>query len=274
VNTPCAVLIAILLVTRYKLAPKQIAVAVMSLNITLADSIVSLCLLSISIYNLSFEGTFGAYADQWRQSFQCISLEFLMFVSTKCSLIYTIYLSVATYFQITSLLRTSKPIVRYYMESLAILGSVVVAGISKHVVYSIHDANELNYYCLPFQVTTIKHLGILIAQIIVLLLDVVLVASYIATQTLLMRYIRRHVKETSNTFTTKINDRKVAIRTSCMITCTLLTWSPILVTQLCLLFGHDIDPSTVFLIALTSLPANLLVHPILQAFPFLRTVIK
>ena len=98
----------ILLVTFTKLNilnKKRWFTTYLSLNIIMSDFIVSVCLLSLPFHNIRFHGVFGIYADQWRSSIQCSILELLFFVCAECSLIFSVYLLIHTYFTISAMVK-------------------------------------------------------------------------------------------------------------------------------------------------------------------------
>ena len=93
---------------------------IMTLNITLADTIVSVCLASLSICNVYYKDSFGIYADAWRQSVGCYILELSLFVCTECSLIFSVYFAVASYFNITSLVQKPQYVRKYLFIAVSV----------------------------------------------------------------------------------------------------------------------------------------------------------
>ena len=107
-NVTCIfMLIVTVCVQRYTNRQKKIQplLVIMSFNINFADMVVSVCILSLSVYNIYYQGVFGIYADIWRQTIACYSLELSILVGNKCSLIFSVYLAAVFYIQITSLVK-------------------------------------------------------------------------------------------------------------------------------------------------------------------------
>ena len=255
--------------TKWKiLSKKQRFTTCLSLNIIASDFTVSVCLLSLSFHNIRFHGVFGIYADQWRSSIQCAILELLLFVCTECSLLFSVYLLIHTYFHISSMVQSHIRQTRSLVIIAAIWIMVFSIGICKIVVWNIYNGNEYNYYCLPFQVAKLKQLGLVLFLAFTIIANTILIVIYIVFQVRLLQYVRKHVKETSKSFKTKIDDLKISVKSSFTIVSNVVTWTPILILQLLIIFGADVNPSTVFLILLVSLPSNLLIHPIIMATPF------
>ena len=69
-----------------------------SINLSFAELVTSLCLLSYSMINVVYDDEFGAIADMWRHSLKCLSLESLFSVSSRLCLSFALCLSV--YFSI------------------------------------------------------------------------------------------------------------------------------------------------------------------------------
>ena len=149
------------------------------------------------------------------------------------------------------------------------LGAMLV-GIGKVIVWNRYGADNLNYYCLPFQMMKMTNPVIVGIQSAMILVTLGLIASYIVIQVLLFAYLRQHMAKTSKIFRSKIQAHKFAIRMSCLITSNILTWLPILITQLFIMYGDDVSPSTFLMVVMTSLPANLLIDPAILASPFMK----
>ena len=247
----------------------QPVVVVMSFNIIFADMVVSVGLLSLSVYNLYYQGVFGIYADVWRQSIACYSLELSILVGNKCSLIFSVYLAAASYIQITSFVKKTHSTKKYISTVLLTWISMMLIGTCRLIMWNLHEANNFNYYCLPFQMMKSKSRIVIGIQTGIIIIDILLIASYILIQFLLFQYLHSHAKNTSGVLKSRIDHHKIAIRMSCLITSNILTWTPVLVTQLFIMYGKDIDPSTLLLILLVSLPADLLVNPIILVSPFM-----
>ena len=65
-----------------------------SINLSLAELLTALCLLSYPVINVVFQDTFGIIADQWRNSWKCLGLESLFPLSSRASLAFAVCLSV------------------------------------------------------------------------------------------------------------------------------------------------------------------------------------
>jgi len=145
-------------------------------------------------------------------------------------------------------------------------------GISKTVIWKRYHADDYNYYCLPFQLMKIETPVIVGLQTAVIVLNLLLIASYVMIQVLLFRFIQNHVEQTRETFKSRIQKRKIAIRMSCLITSNIVTWVPVLITQLVIMYADDITPSTFLMVIFASLPANLLIDPAVLFLPFLINI--
>ena len=249
---------------------KQLLIVIMSFNITLADVIVSVCLTSLSINNVYYRGVFGIYADMWRESMACYTLELSMFVCTECSLIFSVYLAVASYINITSLIPKPKSAGRSLSVIVVVWPTVIVFGICKVSIWEYYKANDFNYYCLPYQIVKAESVVITAIQTGIITANILLIGTYILIQYCLLKYLRNHAKVTLGMFKSRIQSQKIAVRMSCLIISHVLTWTPILVTQLVIMYWKNLNPSTLLLILLVSLPANLVVNPIILVTSFLN----
>ena len=105
-NVAAVLIFLVIFIRPNLLIIKQRFSAYLSFNIILSNFVVSLCLLSLCFHNISYHDVFGIYAEQWKMSFHCILLELLMFVCTECSLLFSVYLVVHSYFGITSMVQS------------------------------------------------------------------------------------------------------------------------------------------------------------------------
>ena len=270
-NFAAVLIFLVIFIKPNMLSIKQRLSAYLSLNIILSDFVVSLCLLSLCFHNISYHDVFGIYADQWKRSFHCIILELLMFVCTECSLLFSVYLVFHLYIRITSMAPSHGRHSRSLVVIAAIWTAVILLGVCKIVVWKIFIGDEYNYYCLSFQVSKPKHLIVKVFLTCIIIINTSLIAIYIAFQLILFKFIRDHIKQTSQCFKTKIHGWKIALKLSFMIVSNVVTWTPILVAQLFIMLGPDINPSTLYLILLVSIPSNLLIIPLVMVIPFLRS---
>ena len=250
------------------LLDKPSLTVIMTTNITLADTIVSVCLASLSIYNVYYKDIFGIHADAWKQSIGCYILELSIFVCTECSLIFSVYFAIASYFNITSPVQKPQYVRRYLFIAVSVWSAMIILGTCKICTWEYYQANDFNYYCLPYQMIKVENVAITTIQTGIIIANIVLIVMYIFIQYCLCRFLCNHANDTSSVFKTRIQNDKIAVRLSCLIVSHILTWTPVLVTQLVIMYWKNIMPSTLLLILLVSLPANLLVNPIILVKPF------
>ena len=270
-NLIAVLIFIVILIKPNMLSEKQRFSVYLSFHIILSDFIVSLCLLSLCFHNIRLHDVFGIYADQWRGSIHCLILELLMFVFTECSLLFSVYLVIHSYFSITSMVQTRPHHSRSLMLIVAVWVGVILLGICKQILWNIYNGDDYNYYCLSFQVTKPKHLTVTVFLTCIIIGNATLIAIYMAFQLLLFKYIRNHVKQTSKCFKSTIQGWRISLKLSLLVISNVITWTPILISQLLIIFGPDINPSTLYLILLVSLPSNLLIIPFTMVIPFLRS---
>ena len=117
----------------------QPLLVIMSFSITFADMVVSVCLLSLSVYNVHYQGVFGIYADVWRQSIACYSLELSILVGNKSSLIFSVYLADVLYIQITSLVKKIYSIKKLLTTVILVWMSMMLIGICRLLLWNLKE---------------------------------------------------------------------------------------------------------------------------------------
>ena len=246
-------------------------ILVTSFNISLADILISGCLLSLPFYNLYFYKVFGFYADQWTQSINCSVLQCLSFVSSEASLIFAIYLSVHTTTQLTTIIPRFISRRNHYVNMICIWALIVVVGVAKQIIWYKYNANEYNYYCLPFQIPPKTHLFISSIHISIIVINILLIFTYCTSYSYLLLFINNSEKANESTGIRKIKGiKRLKTRLTFLILSNILTWTPLLIIQCFSLLRIQMVQGTVFLwIVFISLPVNLLLDPVLFVFPLM-----
>ena len=106
-------------------------------------------------------------------------------------------------------------------------------------------------------------------QGIIITVNVAFLVVYVSLQVFLVRYVKNHIRRTQRCFKSTINVRKVLIKTSCLICSNVVSWTPILMTQVLIMSGAIMNPSSVLLVVMVSLPSNLFIHPFILGIPTL-----
>ena len=246
-------------------------VMLFSINLSLAELINALCLLSYPVINVIFDNVFGIIADQWRHSLKCLSLESLFSMSSRASLAFAVCLSVHFAIHIPSIIhRKSRQKVTLFQIIITWL-IIISTSIAVHILECIHNIDPFNYFCFPFTTSFPSDPLILGIQIILLVIDCLLVIVSVASHGYLLVFV---IKRRMNKALQSVSKRtgklqKLAVRLTVLIASTVLTWIPILCVQIIVLFQITILPTIYFWCILVSFPVNLIIDPIL----LIRTII-
>ena len=168
------------------------AVMLFSVHLTLAEIVISMCLLSYLIINEVYQGTFGIIADQWRHSWACLILESLFSVSSRATLAFAASLSGYFAIHIPSMTRrkSSHKVVIFQIFAIWLIISSVC--ILNQILEQMHNTDPFNYFCFPFTTLFPSHPLMLGLQTAMLILDCLLVMiSIICYGYLLMFTIKR-----------------------------------------------------------------------------------
>ena len=240
-------------------------VMLFSMNLSLAELVTSLCLLSYSVINVVFDDIFGIIADHWRYSWQCLSLEGLFSVSSRASLAFATSLSIHFAVHIPSIIHrgsSHKATCFKIINTWILIACICIAVQSLEHVY---DVDPDNYLCLPFTTLLPSNLLILSLKVVMVLLDSLLVMASIFSYGYLLVFVirRKRSKTLQSVSKRKQKLEKLAARLTVLILSTILTWTPILCTQILVLLQITILPNTYLCCLLASFPVNLILDPIL-----------
>ena len=236
----------------YKLCTptKQTSKVVMlfSLNLSLAELVTSLCLLSYSVINVIFQDVFGIIADQWRYSWMCLGLEILFSLSSRSSLTFAACLSVLFAIHIPSALRREPSQKATIFQIISTWLIIAFISTAVQIVEYMHTFDPFNYFCFPFTTLFPSDPLILSFQIVMLILDSLLgMVTIVSCSYLLMFSIRRRKNEAlQHVGKSKKNLQKLGIRLTVVILSTILTWIPILSVQVLVLSQIAIWPTIYF----------------------------
>ena len=122
----------------------------MVFSVNLAELITSARVLSYSVINVIFQDVFGVIADQWRQSWRCLSLECLFAVSSQAYLAFAVYLSVyfAQHIPLISHRDASQKIILLQVIFMWIL--IISMCIPVQILEHMRNKDPFNYFYLPF----------------------------------------------------------------------------------------------------------------------------
>ena len=236
-----------------------------STNLSLAELVTSLCLLSYSVVNVVYHEKFGIIADQWRHSLKCLSLESLFSVSSQACLAFAVCLSVHFAIHIPSVIPKKSSLKVTIFQIMSIWIIITSFCITLQVLEQMRNADPFNYFCFPFTTLFPSDPLILSLQSVLLILDVILImVTVISYVYLLVFTIRRSKNKTlQNVNKRKERLQKLAARLTILILSTVLTWMPVVCVQILVLLKITILPDIYFWCILVSFPINLIIDPIL-----------
>ena len=238
----------------------------LSMNLSIAECLVSACLFSFSIFNVLYDGVFGIMADVWRQSWKCAILDFQLSLFSRTTLAIAAYISVLLAITIPSTVKPKSSQQKTLMYIGLIWIVVAVGSFAKQYVFSWENADPLNYFCLPFSARLINSWEVITLHVIVLAADTLMVSVCVSSYTFLFLHIfraRENVPLVNNT-SRKRRLKRCAIRMAVLILSTSMTWIPVITIQLLVLTFVGIAPNAMFWCVLITLPVNLVIDPMLM----------
>ena len=142
-----------------------------SVNLSLAELVTSLCVLSYSVVNVVYQDVFGIIADQWRHSWNCLGLESLLSISSRSSLAFATCLSVHFAVHIPSVIRREYSKKTAFFQVIIIWFIVTSMCITVQILEHMRNFDPFNYFCFPFTTLFPSDPLILTFQIVTLGLD-------------------------------------------------------------------------------------------------------
>ena len=262
-NLFCLSLLIYKLFSPSTLTPR--VVILYSINLSLAEVVTSLCLLSYSAINVAYRDVFGIIADLWRHSLKCLSLESLFSVSSRACLAFAVCLSVHFAIHIPSVIPKKSSRKATVFQIILMWLIITSIGITVQVLEHIHNTDPLNYFCFPFTTSFPSDPLILSLQSLVLILDFILIIVTIVSYVYLLVFIIRRSQNKTLQCVDKRKERlqKLAARLTVLILSTVLTWMPVVCVQILVLAKVTILPNIYFWCILVSFLINLIIDPIL-----------
>ena len=195
------------------------------MNLSLAELVTSLCLLSYPLINVVFSGVFGVIADKWRYSWECLSLEGLFSVSSRSSLAFATCLSVHFAIHIPSIIRRKSGQKAACFQIIVIWVFITSACIAVQILKHMRDIDPYNYFCFPFTTLFPSDPLTFGLQIVTVLWDSLLVMVSIVSYSFLLVFA---IKRGRNQALQSVNKRKkklekFAARLTVLILSTVLT---------------------------------------------------
>ena len=236
-----------------------------STNLSLAEFVTSLCLLSYSVINVLYDAEFGIIADQWRQSLKCLSLESLFSVSSRSCLAFAVCLSVHFAVHIPSVIPKESRLSATFSQTIIIWIIITSICITLQVLEHMRNIDPFNYFCFPFTTFFPSDPLILSLQSVLLILDIILIMVTIVSYVYLLVFSIRRSKNKTLQCVNKRKEKlhKFAVRLTILILSTVLTWMPVVCVQILVLVKITILPDIYLWCILVSFPINLIIDPIL-----------
>ena len=240
-------------------------VTLYSVNLSFAELVTSLCLLSYSVVNVVYHDEFGIIADLWRHSLMCLSLESLFSVSSRLCLAFALCLSVHFAIHIPSVIPIKSSLKATFFQIIVIWLIIAPICITLQVLEQMQNIDPFNYFCFPFTTSFPSDPLILSLQSALLILDIILIVVTIVCHGYLLVFTirRRKNKILQNVGKRKERLEKLGARLTVLILSTVLTWIPVLCVQILVLAKITISPNIYFWCILVSFPINLIIDPIL-----------
>ena len=236
-----------------------------SINLSLAEFVTSLCLLSYSVINVAYHDVFGIIADLWRNSLKCLSLEGLFSVSSRACLAFAVCLSMHFAIHIPSVIPKTSSQKATIFQIIVMWLIITSISIAVQVLEHLYNIDPLNYFCFPFTTSFPSDTLILSLQSLLLILDLILIIVTIVSHAYLLVFsIRRSQNKTlQNVDKRKERLQKLGARLTVLILSTVLTWMPVVCVQILVLAKITILPDIYFWCILVSFPITLIIDPIL-----------
>ena len=260
-----AVCLFVVLWRKYAAVGKLEVPLVITLNLSLAEMVISACLFCYPVLNTYYDGEFGVISDQWRYSWKCLGLELCFFVATQACLWSSVIMSLHFAIVIPSIVPRNiagfKIILILTVMWLLVLGTASAITATKVLMNAM---DPLNYFCLPFLISFPSNILIKVYHITLIIIDCGLILCTIVSYTYLFIYLNKQIGKKSLQAVKKRTEalKKSAIRMAIVILTNCLTWTPVLIQQLIVLSGVDINSQVIMWILLSCLPVNLLMDPI------------
>ena len=170
-------------------------IMVFSMNLSLAELVTSACLLSYSVLNVIYQGIFGIIADQWRQSWKCLTLECLFTVSSQASLALAVCLSVLFAIHIPSLTRRDSSQKTVFGQLVILWILIISMSIPIQILEHVQNVDLFNYFCLPFTTSLSSDPATLSIQIMTVILNFLLVLTCIISYSYLLVFISKRKRD-------------------------------------------------------------------------------
>ena len=128
------------------------------MNIYWAELTTPLCILSYSVTNVVYHDEFGIFADNYRHSWQCLSLESLISVSSRECLAFAFCLSVHFDIHIPSVVHKKSSLKETLFQTIIMWLIIISICIAVQVLEYLQSSDPFNYFCFLF--TTLLFVGI------------------------------------------------------------------------------------------------------------------
>ena len=244
--TCCLTLFSFILVIK-KLANEEIKfLHVIHVSNNLVNMLAAVCIFSYPVVDQYFRGNFGIFADKWRHSYNCFTLEALLFLSSQMFLFMSAFLSLHLAVILPSTKKQNITPIKIFKQIMGVFMFTFSLAITRQVLVRIFESDPLNYFCLPFVTFQPALLVTILLHAVVTCLQLVVCLIITGSNVFLFIYVYRqsHNEQLAHIQSRQARLRKFAVKTMFTIFINLITWLPIIILQLVALCGVDMSSST------------------------------
>ena len=263
-NLVCLCITINAIVQATNISKRALIAIVISINISMAELLSSLCLLSYSIFNVMYSGYFGITVDKWRHSVKCLLLESIFSVSAQSSLAFGVLITIHFAVYIPSIVRQEIHKRRTVLIIMLIWLGIILICTTGQIVQRNGEIDEYNYFCFPF-VTSQLQGGLQISfHSSLLFIDFLSVCLCISLNVYIFVFVIRQSRTKLSTSAVQQERlRKFAVRMAILILTSTISWIPILILQIIALIGYPVTPAAFLWTLIISFCFNLILDPIL-----------
>ena len=233
------------------------------INLFVADLIMGLYLISITIANINYAGNLAGNLEIWLRSSLCLCASFFISLSSLMSTITLFLITLDRYLHLAFpfsdyRLSYSSAIISTIMSWILCFSYVIIP-----IIFSINQPSQFRLYgtnsvCLPGNFANIYYFIWLISYCAgTFLVWVVIAVLYVIILVQLNVSRRETSRKVSST------DKIIQYKMITIVWTDLICWMPLYTVLLRYLFGYGLDPHSLPFIAILSLPLNSCINPIL-----------
>ena len=248
-------------------------------SLTIADLMMGLYLLAITVVDLSYTSIFYKIVSEWTSNVPCMLFGLINFISSEVSLVILSILSLARMISIDKIGGMALMKSRIHMACIAAWLVILISGILYAVYIFTHNMKLRNNMCIILGISDQRFVTYFerMFQIVFICINMLLVLTMTLCMLDIFRTVTKYNRTVEKLSNPKLQEkliRQVGFRLLLLVVCNVLTWVPFLLVSILMVSNVAVHESVLQWVVVLCLPLCASTDPVLYNLATIKAYIN